>query len=115
MVRIVLFGLVAICLLGCNKSNAKSKTSEAALNYKATVDGIRNVFDSQGIGGLGTFRDAWGRKLVSVDAGQFGLMKSLGLNPNDNEDDILIDYSSSHLTIRYDFEGEHFEYGEEWD
>ena len=69
----------------------------------------------QGIGGLGTFRDAWGRKLVSVDAGQFGLMKSLGLNPDDNEDDILIDYSSSHLTIRYDFEGDHFEYGEERD
>lgn len=115
MVRMVLFGLVAICLSGCDKSNANLKTRGAALNYKATVDGVRNVVDLQGVGGLGAFRDAWGRKLVSVDAGQFGLMKSLGLNPNDNEDDILIDYSSSHLTIRYDFDGNHFEYGEERD
>ena len=115
MLRIVLLGLVAIYLSGCNKSNANSKAMEAALNYEVTVDGVRNVFDSQGIGGLGTFRDAWGRKLVSVDAGQFGLMKSLGLDPNDNEDDILIEYSSSHLTIRYDFKGKHFEYGEELD
>lgn len=115
MVRIVLLWLVAICLFGCNKSSANSKTREASLKYKATVDGVRNVLDSQGVGGLGAFRDAWGRKLVSVEARQFGLMKSLGLNPKDNEDDILIDYSSSHLTIRYDFGGEHFEYGEEWD
>lgn len=114
MVRIVFVGLVVMYLLGCDKTNANLKTGDG-LNYKVTVDGIRSIVDVKGVGGLGTFRDAWGRKLVSVDVGQFGLMKSLGTNPDDNDDDILIDYSSSHLTIRYDYGGNHFEYGEEWD
>ena len=37
MVRIVLLGLVAICLFGCNKSSANSKTREASLKGNIRV------------------------------------------------------------------------------
>lgn len=99
---------------GCGPIDGSRRESAADSAYERTIADVLRIITSGNVRELEIYRDRWGRRLLPVGRGQCGVLRSLGEDVCDDADDILIDYSDHHVTIRWNINGKTYEYGENY-
>lgn len=104
--------LAFVC--GCLPSDGSRQGCSDITKYESTTADVLQIITSGHCDELGFYKDRWGRRLEPVGTGGSGVFKSLGHDECDDADDILIDYSEHHTSIKWSYNGRIYEYGEDY-
>lgn len=96
---------LSFSIIGC--SSLSLSTSDVYANY---VNDILAYKKSGGdISVLLKNRDPWGRELDVERYDTYTIYRSLGKDPENMDDDIIIEHGCNHVSVSYRFDGEFYD------